>query len=264
MVTPSRSGSAFGSLPAFGRGSSSSAPSSTMPLGVTTRWPCEAAVMIGIGRGHAHLVVEGAEHELADVEGSALGEEGLDAQILVDALHPAVVDDAAGIDLQAAEGDALALELRLDSTPALLRSPDGVGADLAQVGGHLVAEHLLQAEAEQVGCIAAVRAREDVAAEARRAARPAVAGGAAVGQARGERRVAVDVEADPVVGAGAEALRQRELALEDLAAAPDRAERIARDDVAARIPACSGRRAPLRPAARGISGCLRSRRWGSG
>ena len=47
----------------------------------------------------------------------------------------------------------------------------------------LVREHLLEAEAEEVGGVAAVRPGDHVAAEAGGAAGPAVAGRAAVGQA---------------------------------------------------------------------------------
>ena len=110
------------------------------------------------------------------------------------------------------------------------------GADGAQVGRDLVGEHLLQAEAEQVRRVAAVGPRDDVAAESRRAARPAVAAGAAVDQPGADGAFGLDV-ADAVVRARAEALRQRELALEELPAAPDRAGRIARDDEDATSPA---------------------------
>ena len=74
---------------------------------------------------------------------------------------------------------------------ALPRVGERLRADRAQLGRDLVGQHLLQAEAEQVRRIAAVGPRRDVAAEAGRAARTAVAGGAAVGQPGADRQVAV-------------------------------------------------------------------------
>ena len=111
---------------------------------------------------------------------------------------------------------------------------DGVRADGAEVGGDLVGQHLLEAEAEQVRSVAAVRPRDDVAAEAGRAARPAVAGRAAVGQPGADGLVHLDVSR-AVAAQRSVALEARELALEDLAAAPDRARGIARDDVEGRV-----------------------------
>src|SRR6185295_10925019 len=73
-----------------------------------------------------------------------------------------------------------------------------------------------------------------VPAEPGRAERPAVARGAAVREARAERGFDLDV-ADPVADARADALRVRELALEELPPALDRAERVALDQEDRRI-----------------------------
>ena len=70
--------------------------------------------------------------------------------------------------------------------------------------------------------------------ESRRAARTAVARGAAVGHAGADREIGADVAA-AVVGQRTLAFGERELALEELAAAPDRAKRIARDDERRRL-----------------------------
>ena len=68
-------------------------------------------------------------------------------------------------------------------------------SDVAQVGGDLVGQHLLQSEPEQMRRIAAVGPRRDVAADAGGAARSAVAGGAAVGQPGADGEIDVEVAA---------------------------------------------------------------------
>ena len=82
-------------------------------------------------------------------------------------------------------------------------------ADRAQGAGHLVGELLLQAEAEQVGRVAAVRTRDDVAAVARRSAGPPVAGGARVGETGRDAGIAADEGriSDAVIGERPVALR---------------------------------------------------------
>ena len=115
----------------------------------------------------------------------------------------------------------LLLRVRVTVAAALVRVGDRPLAHRAQVGRDLVGQHLLEAETEEVRSVAAVGSRDDVAAEAGRAARPAVAGGAAVGEAGADGQVGVDVP-----GAVADQrplpLDARELALEELAAAADR------------------------------------------
>ena len=74
--------------------------------------------------------------------------------------------------------------------------------------------------------VAAVRTRHDVAAEPRRAARTTVTAGAALDESGADGALGTDV-ADAVVRARPEALRQRELALEELAPAADGARGIA-------------------------------------
>ena len=108
-------------------------------------------------------------------------------------------------------------------------------ANRPEIGGDLVGEHLLQPQAEQVWGVAAVGPRRDVAAEARGSARPAVACGAAVGKPGADRAVGIDI-AEAVARDRSQALEPRELALKELPSAPDRAERIERDDVRRGIP----------------------------
>ena len=103
--------------------------------------------------------------------------------------------------------------------------PVRVVADRAQVGRDLVRQHLLEAEAEQVGGVPAVRPGNHVAAEAGRPAGPPVAGRAAVGQSGPDGQVRLDV-------AGAVTVERAwpwsgELPLEDLAAAADGARGVA-------------------------------------
>src|SRR5690606_8341764 len=99
-------------------------------------------------------------------------------------------------------------------------------ANRAQIGRHLVGEHLDQAEAEQVRRVAAVGKRGDVAADAGRAARPAVARSATVRQSRAEPARLRDIAARVLVHARPQALVGAELTLEQLPAAADRARRI--------------------------------------
>ena len=62
-------------------------------------------------------------------------------------------------------------------------------ADPPELGGDFIGQHLLKTETEQMRGIAAVGPRDHVAAEARRAARPAVARRARIGEAgRATRR----------------------------------------------------------------------------
>jgi hypothetical protein len=77
--------------------------------------------------------------------------------------------------------------------------------------------------------IPALRPREHAAARARGAPGTAVAAGTAIGQPRPERRGGLDI-ADAIVDARAAPLRHGELALEHLAPATNRAERVAPDE----------------------------------
>ena len=77
-------------------------------------------------------------------------------------------------------------------------------------------------------CVAAVRTRHDVAAEASRSARAAVASGATVGETRADGEIDVDV-AEPVAGHRALPLEVRELALKQLPPTANGAKRILGD-----------------------------------
>src|SRR5215472_895882 len=76
--------------------------------------------------------------------------------------------------------------------------------------------------------VAAVRSRHNVAARSGRTPGASMAKCAAIGQARADRKVGVDV-AHPVFLVRALSLQMCEFSLEELASAPDRAERIAVD-----------------------------------
>src|SRR5687767_5977002 len=102
-------------------------------------------------------------------------------------------------------------------------------SDPAQVGGHFIGEHLLEAESEQVWGVTAVRPRDHVAAEASRTARSSMARRAAVGQTRADDARALDVSGT-VAAERTLAARLSELALEQLSSTADRPERIAGDD----------------------------------
>ena len=187
------------------------------------------AQQIDVGRLHPHLGLELADDHLADRDRAALRQERPHAQIGGDPLEARIVDVAAGTN-----GDLAVAQPLLGEHPHRLRHAraaregDRVGADGAQLGGDLVGEHLLQAQAEQVGRVAAVGAGEGVAAVAGRAARATVAPGAGIGETGADVRIGGDVARALVVP---QPLAQQELALKDLPPAPDRAEGIAADDV---------------------------------
>jgi hypothetical protein len=101
-------------------------------------------------------------------------------------------------------------------------------SDRAKVARDLISEHFLQSEAEQMGGVATVGVREDVATASSRASWAPVTGGAAVGKPGDDRGVGFNV-ADAVTGSGPESLGMGELALKELSAAHDRAKRVARD-----------------------------------
>ena len=182
-----------------------------------------------VDRLQSHLVVQRADDELADRDLAAVREERPHAQVRIDADDARRVDRAVGTRDELAVVDALAGQCGFDGRIGVACGRQRLRAQVAQVARDLVGEHFLQAEAEEVRRIAAVGARGDVAADARRAARPPVACGATVGHAGADREVGADVAA-PVRRERALALHQREFALEELAAAPDGAERIARND----------------------------------
>jgi hypothetical protein len=113
--------------------------------------------------------------------------------------------------------------------PVPLRLVDRIGALLPKVLGDLVSQHFLKAEPEQMGRVAAVRSRGDVAAEAGRTARPPVTGGARVGKTCRTAHIGAAAP-DAVIGRRPVALSDLEFSLKELTAAPDRARRIARYD----------------------------------
>ena len=207
----------------------SRAPSSTMPEGVTTRPPPEATEEVGVGSLEPHLGVQGAGRELPDGERLAVVEERLHAKVRVHAHDLGGVHGAVGEGGDPAVVDPLAQKRAGDRMAGALGGLDGRGADRAEVGRDLVAEHFHETQPEQVRSVTAVGAGEDVAAESRGAARPAVTGGAAVGQSGADAAVLADFPR-PVQGGRAQPLPQGELALEELASTADRAEGVARDD----------------------------------
>ena len=220
-----------------------------MPAGVTTRPPWLAASRSGSAASSPISLRQRADHELAHRERRALGEERLDPQILVDALDLRGVDRAVGLHGQPTVVDFFAGELARTERPPRCPRQRRV-ADRPQVTRDLVGQHLLQSEAEQMRGVAAVGPREDVTAAARRAARSPVTGGTAVGKPGDDRGVALRCRLRRRRFSD-RALRLSEFALEELAAAHDRAERIARDqksrgirgdDVAAPAPICSSKR----------------------
>ena len=184
---------------------------------------------IRIDRAQPHLVVQRSDDEFSDGDRPPVQEERPNAQVGVDALDARGVDRAVGASGDRAVADALALETQGDRLLVALRLLDRRSADVAQVGGDLVGEHFLEAEPEEVGRIPAVRTRHDVPARAGCAARPSVTARAAVHEAGADREIRVDVP-----GAVARdrplSLIARELSLEELAPAPDRAERVTIDD----------------------------------
>ena len=107
---------------------------------------------------------------------------------------------------------------------------DRVAANVPQVVGDLIGQHLLQSQSEEMRRVAAVGPRDDKSAEAGASPWTAVAAGAAVHQPGADDPIDLGV---PEAIARHRALAQRagELALEDLPAPPDGARRITIDDV---------------------------------
>src|SRR4029078_4074833 len=122
---------------------------------------------------------------------------------------------------------SFALQCQRHRAARALRLVPRLLPDRPQIAGHLVREHLLHAQPEQVRRMAAVGTRGDVAAESRCAARPAVTAGAALDQSSADRAFGRYV-ADAVVSARPEALAQRELALAKLTRAAHSTRRITR------------------------------------
>jgi hypothetical protein len=114
------------------------------------------------------------------------------------------------------------------------RQVDGLRTDRSKIGGYLVAEHLLQAEAKQMWRIPAIRSGHNVSADACRAARPPVTTGATIGKTRSDGERVVDV-ARSVVKVRALTVGTGELALKELAPTSNGAKRIASDDERGRI-----------------------------
>src|SRR6266540_1113269 len=157
-------------------------------------------------------------------------EEGPNPQVGRHAFNVRRVDASTGHCADPAVRNALARQRTQDGRSAPRGVCDSRIADRAEVGGNLVGEHLLQSQAEEMRCVAAVRTRGDVAAESRRPARASMPSRAAVGQARADGEVDVDV-AEPVPKGCALAFEPRELALKELPSPADRAKWIEDDDV---------------------------------
>ena len=120
-----------------------------------------------------------------------------------------VLTVAVGIGRDRTEADALRRERQRRRHLVRGGLVERLRPDRAQRAGHLVGELLLQAEAEQVGRIAAVRTRDDVAAVAGRSAGSPVAGGARVGETGRDAGIAADEGRipDAVIGERPLALR---------------------------------------------------------
>ena len=112
---------------------------------------------------------------------------------------------------------------------------DGLLANVAEVGGDFVCKHLLQPEAEQMRCIAAVRTCGYVATSAAGPARTPVAKRTTIGESSADRAICVQI-AEAVALVCSLPLQARELALKELTAAADGAEGIALNDEDGRIP----------------------------
>src|SRR5262245_57155941 len=157
-------------------------------------------------------------------------EERPHAQVGVDALHLRGVHRAVLLDRDEPVVDALALQAPRHRVALAMRVLHGIVADVAQVSGDLVRQHLLEAKAEQVRGVAAVRPRHHVAPRSGRAPRAAVAAGATVHEAGAKLELHVDVTL-AVLEQRALTLVAEELPLEDLTSAADGASRIPGDDV---------------------------------
>ncbi len=189
---------------------------------------------VRVGGIEPHFSVQRADDEFANGDRTAVGEKGPDPEVGVDALDVSRVHGAVRHRRDETVADALRRELPRRRPSVAPGGGDGAVADLAQARGDLVGQHLLQAEAEQVRRVAAVGPRHDVSSAARRAARAAVASGAAVREAGADRDRRVDVAAAVVHGRPL-LLQTRELSLEELAPPPDRAIGIAGDQKRGRV-----------------------------
>ena len=179
-------------------------------------------------------------------------EERADAEIRVDALELRRIDRTVGEHRERAEVDALghhahrlgpagrrarlapAAPCSLVSAAPLVRVTgllDRAVTDRAQLDRHLVGEHLLEPEPEEVRRIPAVGARHHVATEAGRAARAPVTARAAVDEPGSERARLADVAIAVRVDPRPEALADAELALEELATAADGTRGVALDQI---------------------------------
>ena len=150
---------------------------------------------VGVIRLDPHLGVERADQELADRDRAALREERTHAQIGVHADDARRHERAVRVGRDRSVADPLRRQRPRLRRAGRLGGRQRLGADGPQIGRDLVAQHLLQAEPEQVRRVAAVRTREDVAAEPGRAARAAVAAGARIDDTGADRRVDRDVAA---------------------------------------------------------------------
>src|SRR4029450_11840143 len=123
----------------------------------------------------------------------AVVEEGPHPEVRIDAVDAGRIDGAVRHRPDDAELDALGEEPLGGRLARRRGARDRRGADRAQVRGHLVGEHLLETEAEEMRRVAAIGAGDDVATEAGGAARTAMAAGAGIGEPRTERAVFFDV-----------------------------------------------------------------------
>ena len=123
---------------------------------------------------------------------------------------------------------------RVTADPRARRLGQRSRTNCAEIGRDLVGEHLLEAEAEEMGCVAAVRTGRHVAAEAGSAARSSVACCATVRETGADGEFEVDV-AEAVSRGRALSFEARELPLEELPSAANGAERVVGDHVLRRV-----------------------------
>ena len=148
---------------------------------------------VGVDRLEAHLGAQRADDELANRDRPPVVEERAHAQVRIDSHDFVGLDPAVGQRGEEPVLDALAGQRQTGGLVVGRCELERLTADAAQVPGDLVGEHLDQAEPEEVGRVAAVRAGEHVAADAGRSAWPAVARSAAVGEAGAEGSLGLDV-----------------------------------------------------------------------
>jgi len=115
---------------------------------------------------------------------------------------------------------------------------DGLLANVAQIGSDFVSQHFFEAEPEQMGSIATVRASGDITAATSRSLRTSMTSGATIGESGANRAIGIDVT-NAISFVGSLPLEASELPLKQLPTTADGAKRVALDDEDRRVPAIS-------------------------